>query len=147
MRKDASPLGRMLAFVGLIIVVALFWQLSVSRFQPEPSEEALADIGPDTLAQLTSMGKPGVVEFYISNCVYCARISQDLAKVEEQYGDAVFVVKLSAEKYPAEAAKYNMPGFPTCVYFDASGVEQAIIIGYEPEATIVARMKELGFVE
>ncbi len=145
MRKEFSGSRTTLAFLGFMIVAIGFWYMTEARFT-KPEDDGLTDIGPNTLEQLTSLGKPGVVEFYITNCIYCAKIAPELKEIEEKYGDVVFVVKMHAEKYPSEAAKYGIQAFPTLVYFDASGTPKAVVTGYVDAPAIEAKLKELDLV-
>ncbi len=137
------------AFLGLVIVIVGFWAITSNRFastKPDPGAE-IADVGPQTLAQMLSLGKPGVLEFYTANCSYCKKIAPELAKLDKQYGDRLFVVKVNAERYPAEAEKYKIQGVPTLIYFDAAGAQKAAIPGYVTYDEIVKTLKRMKLVE
>ena len=135
------------AFLGLLVVIGAFWILTSNRFNSAGTSLEVTDVGPQTLAQLTSMGNPGILEFYTTNCSYCAKIAPELVKVDKLYGDRLFVVKMNAEKYPAEAAKYGLQGVPTLVYFDPAGVPKAVVPGYVTFEDIVTTLKGLKLVE
>lgn len=135
-----------MAFMGIIIVIGVFWIITSNRFASSPAD-GVADVGPQTLAQLTGMGKPGVLELYTSNCPWCAKMEPELAKVEKQYPNDLFVVKMNAEEYPSEAVKYRVQAVPTLVYFDSSGSVKATEPGYRSAAEVVARLKELGLLK
>jgi len=147
MRRDPPSGPRtLLAFMGIIIVIGVFWIITSNRFASSPAD-GVADVGPQTLAQLTGMGKPGVLELYTSNCPWCAKMEPELAKVEKQSPSDLFVVKMNAEEYPSEAVKYRVQAVPTLVYFDSSGSVKATEPGYRSAAEVVARLKELGLLK
>jgi thioredoxin-like negative regulator of GroEL len=150
MRRDEPTASRLIwAFVGILVVIGGFWVLTSDRFAPAdggPSAE-VTDIGPQTLSQMTSLGEPGVLEFYTADCPWCAKLEPELAKLDKQYGDKLFVVKMNAEKYPSEAGKYRVQAVPTLVYFDETGAVKAVVPGYITMAQMVAKVKELGLLE
>ncbi|MGE5579113.1 MAG: thioredoxin family protein [Bacillota bacterium] len=136
-----------LAFLGLIIVIGVFWIITSNRFGPSVPAGSVADVGPQTLAQLTGMGKPGVLELYTSNCPWCTKMEPELAKLEEQYPDTLFVVKMNAEEHRAEAVRYRVQAVPTLIYFDSSGSVKANEPGFRTAAEMAARLKELGLIK
>jgi thiol-disulfide isomerase/thioredoxin len=146
-REGRSGPRTLLAFMGIIIVIGVFWVITSNRFDRLAAEGGVADVGPQTLSQLIKMGKPGVLELYTSNCPWCAKLGPELVKLEEQYPDSLFVVKMNAEEHPSEAVKYRVQAVPTLVYFDSSGNVKASEPGYRTAAEITARLKELGLIQ
>ena len=146
-----EPTGRRIiwAFLGLLVVVGVFWVRTSNRFNSAGADPAaeITDVGPQTLTQMLSLGKPGVLEFYTANCPYCMKIAPELAELDKQYGDRLFVVKMNAEKYPSEAVKYEVQGVPTLVYFDAAGVPKAVAPGYVTFDTMVKMLRQVKLVE
>ncbi len=137
------------AFLGLLVVIGGFWAITSNRFSSAGADPAseIADVGPQTLAQMLSLGKPGILEFYTSNCSWCAKLALELARLNKQYGDRLFVVRMNAEKYPAEAEKYKVQGVPMLIYFDSAGAQKAAIQGYVPLDSIVKALKQLRLIE
>ncbi len=146
-RRDEPSGSRMiLAFLGLLIVIGVFWVLTSDRFDKENPANSVADVGPQTLSTLIKMGKPGVLELYTPDCPWCTKLGPELKKLEDANKDRLFVVKMNAEKYPAEAARYQVQAVPTIVYFDASGEVAEIATGYADVAAMTSKLKELKLI-
>jgi thioredoxin-related protein len=74
-------------------------------------------------------------------------IEPELAELKAKYGEEVFIVKISAERYPEEASKYRIRGVPTLVFLDQSGNAKASLAGYRDSEGIARILKHLGFIE
>lgn len=146
-------MGAVLVFM---LVAASFWLLNTYRAGRPASEPVDApagpgvepvDVGPQTLNELLTQGKPLVLEFYNSSSQDCARMAPEIARLNAAVGRSLFVVKMNAEKYPAEPPKYGAPGFPTLVLFDGSGVQKATLAGYRDYEALVQALKSAGLVK
>ncbi len=111
------------------------------------SGPTVKDIDPEELESLLSGGKPGVLEFYTKGCPFCVKIEPELAKLKDTYGEEVFVVKMNAEIHPQEAAKYEVRGVPTLIFFDSTGHTKRGLAGYRDFAIMSEMLKELEFVK
>ena len=147
MRDAVSGRRTAMWMLVLVLIVVVFWQLSSRRFTEAPSGTDVADVGPETLSQMLSLGKAGVLEFYTTSCPYCAKMAPELARLNASYGDKLFVVKMNAEKYVSEAVKYQVEAVPTLVYFDASGKKVNVAVGYKDFNALVQELKRLKLVD
>ncbi|MFH1258929.1 MAG: thioredoxin family protein [Elusimicrobiota bacterium] len=76
--------------------------------------------------------KPLMVDFYTDWCGWCKKLDRDV------YTDARIIklsegfvcVKVDAEKYPADAQKYGVNGYPTIVFLKPDGTALDKIAGY-----------------
>lgn len=148
MRNEVPGRRTLFLMLTLVVIVLVFWQMAAQRLSKAPSSGAeIAEVGPQTLAQMLSMGKPGILEFYTGSCPSCIKIAPELARVSSTYGAGLFVVRMNAEKYPAEASKYKVEVVPTLVYFGASGTQVAAVPGYMDFDALVKNLKQLKMIE
>lgn len=149
MPKVCGPSTKIVLLIVALIVVGVLYgpQLYALATGGNSASGAVADVSPDGLAAALSSGKPGVLEFYTTWCTYCRQLEPELEKLATAYSDRVFVVRMNAEKYPAESTKYNVDGVPMLVYFDASGnlIHQAA--GFLPYNDLVQTLKDLKIAE
>lgn len=140
-RYPAMGLGLMLAFLA-------FWYMWSARLSDKAAQVGhVPDVSPETLAQMISQGKPVVLEFYTSSCPWCAKIEPELANVGETYRDQLFVAKMNAERYGAEASKYRISAVPTLVLFDSMGSPVALAAGYRDSDGIVEILRNYSFID
>jgi len=138
---------RVIGAIILVILLASVWYWFSNRsLHREADGAGVKDIDPESFSALAVRGKPGILEFYTTSCPYCKKIEPELAEVNAQYGAQIFVVKMNAEKYPDEAGKYQIPGVPTLIFFDAKGEPKVLAAGYRDVEGIVSILKNLNFV-
>ena len=134
-----------------LLVAASFWALNVYRLnRPVAPPEAggdLVDVGPQTLQQLLTLGRPGILELYAGSCPDCVKLAVELARVRTASGNSLFVVKMNAVKYGAEAAKYGAETLPAVILFDASGSQKAVLPGYRDYDSLVEALRSLNLIK
>ncbi|MBE3518759.1 MAG: thioredoxin family protein [Firmicutes bacterium] len=134
------------AVVVLVVVAAgLFWYFRSS--DREQSAAKVPDISPADFEKIINQGKPGILEFYTTSCPYCRLMAPVLERLYADYGGRIFVVAMNAERYPSEAAKYEIPGVPTMILFDAQGKVTGNVVGYRDYSAMVGVLKQLGFID
>jgi len=111
------------------------------------NEEPVADVTPQSMAMRLRERKPGILEFYTASCPYCRKIEPVLTRINAEYSDQIFMVKMNAEKYPDEAGKYRIPGVPALVFFDSEGHPKALVAGYRDFQNLTEILKGLKFIE
>ncbi|HHY34083.1 MAG TPA: thioredoxin family protein [Firmicutes bacterium] len=133
------------AFLVLVVVAAgLFWYFRLDR--RERSVAKVPDISPADFEKIINQGKPGILEFYTTSCPYCRLMVPVLEQLQADYGDRIFVVTMNAERYPSEAAKYEVPGVPALIFFDAQGKVADSVVGYHDYDAMVGVLKQLKFI-
>lgn len=143
-------LSRKTLIMLLIFTLAAAWTVYTKYLSPKPAPAgesgAVRDVDPSELAELVSMDKPGILELYTTSCPWCAKLLPELERVQSQYKDDLFVVKMNAEKYPSHVSQYGLRGVPTMIFFDESGVRVLTVAGYRPYEDLVRILKQLKFV-
>ncbi len=101
---------------------------------------------PTALTRAGSEKKLVMVDFYTDWCQWCKRLDQKTlsdAKVQEAL-QSVVTVRLNAEKDGREeAARFNVEGFPTLVFLNASGAEVGRIPGYMDPSPFLEELQEI----
>lgn len=132
-----------------LVVAALLAFFLYQRFlggASEADESLVTDVSPDELSDLLRGGKPGILMFYTTSCPWCTKLLPEMEKAQENFSDHIFVVKMNAEKYPHEAALYNVTGVPTSVLFNSDGEAEAALAGYGPYEDLERILKESGYI-
>lgn len=141
-----SGVVRIGAVVVLVTIAAgLFWYFRLSRSEQPGSK--VPDVSPADFEKIVGQGKPGILEFYSTSCSYCRMMVPVLERLQAEYGDRIFVVTMNAERYPSEAAKYEVPGVPTLIFFDAQGKMTGGVIGYHDYDAMVGVLRQLKFID
>ncbi len=141
-----SGVLRIGAVLVLVTVAAgLFWYFRLSRSERPVSK--VPDVSPAEFEKIVAQGKPGILEFYTTSCPYCRMMVPVLERLRTEYGDKIFVVTMNMERYPSEAAKYEVPAVPTLIFFDAQGKMIGGVVGYHDYRAMVGVLKQLKFID
>lgn len=128
-----------------VIAAGLLW-----HFRLNPREQSVAkipEVSPADFEKVVKQGKPGILEFYTGSCPYCRMMIPVLERLQGDHGDKIFIVTMNAERYPSEAAKYEVPGVPTLIFFDGQGKVARGVVGYHDYDALVSLLKELKFID
>lgn len=132
----------LIVMVAIALSVALFLGLrsdrttvSLTRLAQEstPLEVALSN------------GKPSLMEFYADWCTSCQAMAPDMARLKQEYGDAVNFVMLNVDnsKWLPEILQYRVDGIPHFVYFSQTGDAIAQSIGEQPRTIMATNLEAL----
>ncbi|MDB9527535.1 thioredoxin domain-containing protein [Oscillatoria sp. CS-180] len=66
---------------------------------------------------IADRNKPTLVSFYADWCGYCQQFAPILGQVKSQMGDRIKIVRISSEKYPQLASRYEIKSLPTSLIF------------------------------
>ena len=86
-------------------------------------------------AQVTSTGKPVLVDFWATWCGPCRQISPIIDDIAATRDD-ITVVKVDVDQAGQTAARFRVQGVPTLVLLDAEGTPTATLTGGQPRAAI-----------
>ncbi|MGM2624190.1 thioredoxin family protein [Bacillus cereus] len=82
-----------------------------------------------------------IIDFYRDGCEPCNKLSVELDKVKEAYGDKVVIDKINAETHPDIAAAHGIMGVPVIkMYVGEEVVYQGK--GYHPYELLEAKIEE-----
>ncbi len=139
-------LVRLGALGALVLVIVLMSSGTPLATYGDPGEIILeADSGQLEIA--LGDGKPGILEFYTTTCPWCKKLEPELAKVNSQLGEKVFVYKMNAVKNTHEARKYQVEVVPTMVIFDFHGRVKDAVVGYKTHQEILEILKSHNLID
>lgn len=90
---------------------------------------------------ITSGGKPVLVEYWAPWCVYCRRITPAMDKIAQQFGDSLLVGQINIDEEPQLASQEQIEVIPTLVLY-RDGQALASIVAPESKAAIEAFIQE-----
>jgi thiol:disulfide interchange protein len=123
----------LLAIVG--VGVLMLWQRS---FPPKSAVAWQSDFAA-ALAEASAAGKPVLVSFSSSGCVYCRRMEEEVISRGDVLAEIARFVPVKVDAYGATAMveRYRVEVLPAYVIVDARGAPQAMIDGFqEPQRFI-----------
>ena len=83
---------------------------------------------------------PVVVDFYSPTCGPCRTLAPVIDRLARRYWGKVILAKLDTSLAPASAARYQIRGVPTLLFFkNGSVVDQ--LVGAVPEPQLVAKIE------
>lgn len=130
-----------LAGASLLAAAAGFAPGGVAA-EEKPAIVWLDDFGA-ALKQAQREGRPILLEFYTSWCLYCGKLEK------ETFGDArvaalareLVCVRLDADVHKGVAARYEPPGFPTVILTTPTGEELFRFNGFKPADVVALFLK------
>jgi thioredoxin 1 len=102
------------AVLGLI-----FYFASGGNYQPPKNIKAITEAQFD--AEVTQSSRLVVVDFYAPWCGPCKVLSPRLDKLAGEFGNRIKFVSVNVDQSPALAAKFNVEGTPTVLFFGKEG--------------------------
>lgn len=130
--------------MGRGILIFLVLSLFVFCVAPTASAEIKWISSYDqALSQAKSQGKPIMVDFYTEWCGWCKRLDQETYQDQRVaiISMSFICLKLDGDKNSALAQKYNVSGYPTVLFLDASGRKIGGGPGYRDADTMLNEMK------
>jgi len=112
------------------------------------SASNVLDLTPDNFDQVVGQGKPALVEFFAPWCGHC----KNLAPIYEQLADAfahakdkVVIAKVDADGAGKPLGKkYDVKGFPTLKWFDATGKDDKYESGRDLDSLVAFVTQKSG---
>lgn len=91
--------------------------------------------------------KPALYDFGMGMCAPCLQMEKVLAAVKEKYGDQIEVRLVMVEKERPLFQQFKIMVVPTQVFLDANGKEVDRHMGFMPEEALVAKLRQLKFIQ
>lgn len=113
---------------------------------PTPKKAAYEPAGPE-IATYRAKGLPMVLDFGKGWCKPCKAMAPDLEALHTELAGKVLVRFNDLEKEMALAEELKIRIMPTQVYLDGQGKEVHRNEGYASKADMLAKMKELMFLQ
>ena len=119
---------------------------AATQFVPVPASGAVAwQTSFEAAQQIALSGnKNMMVDFYTDWCGPCRAMDEntypDASIVQESQN--VVPVKINADNFPGLVQRYNVTGYPTIVWMDASGTERGRIMGGMSAAELLPLMQQ-----
>lgn len=63
--------------------------------------------------------KPVLVDFYANGCPPCKKLAPIIEDLSGEYKDRAEFVKVDGDRYPQLRRPYNIPGYPTVIFFSS----------------------------
>lgn len=111
--------------------------------QPERADKSLST----SEKPLSTENIPKMIDFGADKCVPCKMMAPTLVELREEYNGKIDVVFIDVWKNPTPGRKARIRVIPTQIFYDASGAEVFRHEGYYSKEDILAKWKELGFLE
>jgi thioredoxin len=83
------------------------------------------------------------VDFYSTWCGPCKVLSPRLDKLAVEFGDRIKFVAVDVDQSPTLAAKYNVQGIPTLLFFSADGAVRETSVGLLSVEVLRAKLESL----
>lgn len=93
--------------------------------------------------QVLRSDKPVVVDFWAEWCGPCKMLGPSLEEVAASHRDRFVVAKVNVDENPDLAARYQIQGIPTLIYF-VGGEARDRSVGVASKKDITARLTALG---
>lgn len=117
----------------------------------KPALALLLAVGILTLVQpqsvLTVTNRPALLEFGAGHCVSCKEMAKIIEELKTTVCDKVEFRMIYADKEKPLFQQYKIMLIPTQVFLNADGKEVARNVGALTKEQVLAKLKELNFIE
>ena len=88
-------------------------------------------------------GKPLMIQFGKTECIWCEHMAPYLKEIKEKYPD-VEIYYVNTDKDILGAINHNVEVLPTSIFWDEKGEEVGRVVGYLTPEKIMAALKKYG---
>lgn len=146
-RSDASPFTanwRRGAASGTVLGLVLFYAFG-SAMMPYPHPKNLKQVDEAAFdAELASLKKPLVVDFFATWCGPCKTLAPRLDKLAGEFNEQIDFLSVNVDQSPALAARFNVSTIPTLIFFGANGEVGDMAVGVISAGALRAKMQALA---
>jgi len=90
------------------------------------------------------MSKHIILQFHADWCGPCRVVTPILREIVEESRGTLSLVRTDVDKYPTDAAKWEVKGIPTVIHLDEEGNEIARMVGAQPKTLLKKNLKLAG---
>lgn len=141
-----SSIGRVRNLLIVLVAIALSIALYLG-VKSQTTEVTLSQLDRESTPLEVAMtnGKPSLMEFYANWCTSCQAMAPDIARLKQQYTEAVNFVMLNVDnsKWLPEISQYQVDGIPHFVFFNKKGEAIAQSIGEQPRTIMASNLEAL----
>lgn len=133
LRSEGYSLTEIAGLAVLVAVLILLWRLLLTR-QTEEIDSVTA------IRRAISNGeRPTIIEFFSSYCVGCMAMKPVVARLEQEAGDRLQIIRLNIDQEPGKTLmdEFGVVFTPTFIYFDKQGNKLRDSIGVLDQARIL----------
>lgn len=129
----------------MLLMAALITACSSETEKPLPAAAggALTTAG----GALTTPGRPAVLEFGAKTCLPCIQMQKVIAELTASHGDRVDFRMIYADEQRHLFPRFRITLIPTQVFVDAQGREVERHIGPLTREEMLAKLKQLNFIQ
>jgi thioredoxin 1 len=129
------------ALYGAVLGLVFHLVIGGSSYQPPKHVKTIAETSFD--AEVLQAGRPVVVDFFATWCGPCKVLSPRLDKLAGEFGDRIKFVAVNVDHAPTLAAKFNVQGIPTLLFFGADGIVTETSVGLLSAEVLRAKLESL----
>lgn len=125
-----------------VIPVLVVLGYAVSGYIADSSTSTILpyNYSPEKYQAALESGKPTVLELGADWCQVCVKMMPVMEELEAEYPEVNFITaNIDVEKELVN--KYRVIGTPTFVFYDASGKEARIVVGYHSKDSMASFIK------
>lgn len=130
------------AMYGAVLGLAFHFASGGDSYQHPKNVKAIA--AADFDAEVTQAGKPVVVDFFATWCGPCKMLAPRLDKLAGEFGDRIKFVAVNLDQAQDLAAKLNVQGVPTLLFFGADGKLADTSVGLLPAEALRLKLESLS---
>ncbi len=112
----------------------------------ETGQEKPAPPAPAASESKAPAALPRMVDVGAGHCIPCKMMEPILDELRREYTGKVSVRLVNLEQDPQGGERYGVQVIPTQIFFDSDGQEVYRHVGYYSKEEILAKFRELGFI-
>jgi len=97
----------------------------------------------DNFKEITSNGKPTVIDFWAVWCGPCKRMAPIIEQLAQEYEGQVNIGKCDVEEAEDLATEFHVTSIPTIVFLNEKGEEVNRLVGALPKPKVEENIKAL----
>jgi thioredoxin 1 len=146
-RRGKSGAGSLLvnlkrgALYGAVVGLMFHFISGGDSYPTAKNVKTIAEASFDT--EVLQAGQPVVVDFFATWCGPCKVLSPRLDKLAGEFGDRIKFVAVNVDQAPTLAAKFNVQGIPTLLFFGADGIVTETSVGLLSAEVLRAKLESL----
>lgn len=134
-----------LLFVMVVFVVFLGSHISCNTSKTTSSNHQEPTKGPFAM-EIASYGKPVLVDFGSNSCIPCKMMVPVLEELETNYANQLKTIFVQVNEEPEKIREFGIRTIPTQIFFDATGKQIELHVGFISTEDILATFEKYGII-